>query len=110
MLMARSQERPVSHLILTVPKAYIELTGDHVSALALARISFYGEIGKKDDEGYFKLPDEVLVRELLVSLRQLRRIREQLEPLGLATTERGTPPTTYYRLPQQFSNYETLPS
>ena len=103
--MPQGAEQPTSHLILTVPKSYIELTGDHVSALALARIEFYGELGKKDNEGYFALPDEVLVRELLVSLRQLKRIRERLEPLGLSTDARGTPATTHYRLSEKFSTY-----
>lgn len=103
--MPQGVEQPTSHLILTVPKSYIELTGDHVSALALARIRFYGELGKKDKEGYFALPDDVLIRELLVSLRQLKRIRERLEPLGLSTNLRGTPPTTHYRLSKDFLTY-----
>lgn len=103
--------------ILTIPRLFVDLTGDHVSALFLSQVIYWSE-RTKDPEGWFYKTDKEWIDELGITRHQLNRITRKapdgnrpvsplVERLGLEVKviKVGKIPVTHYRLDtEKFTN------
>ena len=90
---------------LTIPKIYVELTGDLTTALLLNRIAFYSNKSKRND-GFFYKTYKDWEQEILLTERQVRNSANKLKRIGLIETKimkANGPPTVHYKL-----NYDKL--
>src|SRR5690606_33376291 len=91
--------------ILTIPKIYVELTGNFTTALLLNQIVFYSDKSKRDD-GYFYKTYKEWEEEVLLTERQVRHSVNKLKKMGLVETKvmkANGSPTVHYKL-----NYDKL--
>lgn len=85
---------------LTIPKIYVELTGDLTTALLLNQIVFYSDKSKRND-GYFYKTYKDWEQELLLTERQVRNSANKLKKIGLIETKvmkANGSPTVHYKL------------
>ena len=90
---------------LTIPKIYVELTGDLTTALLLNQIVFYSDKSKRND-GYFYKTYKDWEQEILLTERQVRNSANKLKKMGLIETKlmkANGSPTVHYKL-----NYDKL--
>ena len=90
---------------LTIPKIYVELTGDLTTALLLNQIVFYSDKSKRND-GYFYKTYKEWEKEILLTERQVRNSANKLKKTGLIETKvmkANGSPTVHYKL-----NYDKL--
>lgn len=86
--------------ILTVPKLYIELTGNLVESVLLNQIVFYSDKSKRKD-GFFYKRYEDWQEETCLTERQVRNAAKKLVAKGLIETKvmrANGSPTVHYRL------------
>lgn len=96
--------------VLTIPRLFVDLTGDHISALFLSQVIYWSE-RTNDPEGWFYKTDKEWIDELGITRHQLNRITRKapdgkrpvsplVEKLGLEVKvgKVGTTPVTHYRL------------
>lgn len=86
--------------IVTIPKLYIELTGDLVESILLNQIVFYSDKSKRED-GYFYKSYKEWTEELSLTERQVRYAAKKLIAKGLIETKvlkANGNPTVHYRL------------
>lgn len=85
--------------VLTIPRVFISLTGDHISALLLSQIIYWSE-RTNDPEGWFHKTADEWLDEIGISGFQLKRALAVLEPFGVETKVKkvGTAPTQHCRL------------
>ena len=78
---------------IVIYPVYVQLTGDHASAAALAQIMYwYGVAG-----GEFYKTDDELGKEICASRRQMERIKLILHGLAFLKIDvKGLPPKTFY--------------
>ena len=85
---------------LTIPKIYVELTGDLTTALLLNQIVFYSDKSKRND-GYFYKTYKDWEQEILLTERQVRNSANKLKKMGLIETKvmkANGSPTVHYKL------------
>lgn len=85
---------------LTIPKIYVELTGDLTTALLLNQIVFYSDKSKRND-GYFYKTYKDWEQEILLTERQIRNSANKLKKMGLIETKvmkANGSPTVHYKL------------
>ena len=85
---------------LTIPKIYVELTGDLTTALLLNRIVFYSNEFKRND-GFFYKTYKDWEQEILLTERQVRNSANKLKKMGLIETKvmkANGSPTVHYKL------------
>jgi hypothetical protein len=85
---------------LTIPRPFIQMTGDHVCALFLSQIIYWSE-RTSDPEGWFYKTHEEWAEELCLTAYQVRRATEKLATLGVESKVRklkGQGPKLHYRL------------
>lgn len=85
---------------LTIPKIYVELTGDLTTALLLNQIVFYSDKSKRND-GYFYKTYKDWEEEILLTERQVRNSANKLKKMGLIETKvmkANGSPTVHYKL------------
>jgi hypothetical protein len=114
--MSPLDQRQVYHLIerfagqanvLTIPRLFIDWTGDHISALLLSQIIYWGS-RTKDADGWFYKSAKEWEEELGISDYQLARATKKLQASGVITKLRKVQgaPTQHYRLDQDlFMNW-----
>ena len=82
--------------VLTIPRIFIDITGDHLSALFLSQCVYWSDKGKNE---WFYKSDREWEEELALSAYQVRRIRNNLsEFLETKIKKAGGAPTTHYRI------------
>lgn len=88
--------------ILTIPRLFIDWTGDHISALLLAQVIYWSS-RTEDPEGWFYKSAKEWEAELGISDYQLARATKKLAEAGLTTKlkKAGGAPTLHYRLDQE---------
>ena len=84
--------------VLTCPRVYVKLAGDHVSALTLSQIIYWSDRLPQDDDGWFAKPDNELAQELELSSKVLQRVRKNLGKLGIEHRRLGIPAQMHYRI------------
>lgn len=85
---------------LTIPKIYVELTGDLTTALLLNQIVFYSNESERND-GYFYKTYKEWEEETLLTERQVRNSVNKLKKMGLVETKvmkANGSPTVHYKL------------
>lgn len=85
--------------IITVPRVYIEVTGDYNTAILLNQIIFWSDKSKRKDGLFYKTYAE-WEEEILLSEYQVRRSVGVLKDLGFVDTElkrANGSPTVHYR-------------
>lgn len=87
-----AQEVAGPSITIAVPLPFIQLTGDHASALVLSQLLYHQD----KQEGWFAKSDEDLCRECHVTPRQLERIKRDLKPLGVRYKRQGFPARGHY--------------
>jgi hypothetical protein len=108
--MAPLDQRQVYHLIerfagqaniLTIPRLFIDWTGDHISALLLSQVLYWSS-RTKDTDGWFYKSAKDWQDELGISDYQLARATKKLEAAGVVTKLRKVAgaPTQHYRIDQ----------
>ena len=114
--MSPLDQRQVYHLIerfagqanvLTIPRLFIDWTGDHISALLLSQIIYWSS-RTKDPDGWFYKSAKDWEDELGISDYQLARATKKLQAAGVITKLRKVQgaPTQHYRLDQDlFMNW-----
>lgn len=91
--------------IITIPRAIIELVGDHVAAAVLCQLLYWhGRMGGRE---FFK-SDAELGYEVCASPFQLRRARMRLVAFGVTTTRRGIPARLHYQLDTELLSSQLL--
>lgn len=91
--------------MITIPKIYIELTGEYAAASLLNQIVFWSDKSKRNDGFFYKTYKE-WEEELSLSEYQVRRSVEKLEEKGVVETKlkkANGSPTIHYKL-----DYEAL--
>jgi DNA-binding transcriptional regulator GbsR (MarR family) len=86
--------------VISVPRALVSLTGDHVSAILLNQIIYWSERSEKRNGWFYKTADEWR-EELAISYSQIERaLDKKLRKLGVETCVRkvGSSPKTHYRI------------
>jgi hypothetical protein len=85
--------------VLTIPRLFIDWTGDHISALLLSQIIYWSS-RTTDAEGWFYKSAKEWEEELGISDYQLTRATKKLADAGVATKLRKVrgAPTLHYRL------------
>jgi hypothetical protein len=85
--------------VLTIPRLFIDWTGDHISALLLSQIIYWSS-RTTDAEGWFYKSAKEWEEELGISDYQLTRATKKLGEAGVATKLRKVrgAPTLHYRL------------
>ncbi len=84
---------------LTIPRVFIDLTGDHIAALLLSQILYWQDRTEDDDGWFYKTGDE-WEQELGLTYAQVKRASRQLEKFGVETKLRKVrgAPRTHYRV------------
>lgn len=84
---------------ITIPKVYIELTGNLTQALVLNQIVFWSDKTSRKD-GYFYKTYKEWQEETALTERQVRYASEKLEPFGVKTKVRKAngAPTVHYHV------------
>ena len=87
--------------VLTIPRLFIDWTGDHISALLLSQIIYWSS-RTTDAEGWFYKSAKEWEEELGISDYQLTRATKKLASAGVVTKLRKVrgAPTLHYRLNQ----------
>jgi hypothetical protein len=91
--------------VFTVPKVYVEYTGDLTTAVLLNQIVFYSDKSKRTDGFFYKTYKE-WEEEVCLSERQVRHSVNKLKDKGVVETKlmkANGSPTVHYRL-----NYDKL--
>jgi len=86
--------------IVTIPKLYIEITGDLAESVLLNQIVFYSDKSKRDD-GYFYKTYKDWTDETCLTDRQIRYSTKKLVDKGLIETKilkANGSPTVHYKL------------
>jgi len=86
--------------ILTIPKIYVQYTGDLKTALLLNQIVYFSDKGSRTD-GYFYKKYTDWEEEIFLSEKQVRESAKKLKKLGILETKLfkvDGAPTTHYRL------------
>ncbi|MEK3955400.1 conserved phage C-terminal domain-containing protein [Psychrobacillus sp. FSL K6-1464] len=86
--------------IVTIPKLYIEMTGDLAESVLLNQIVFYSDKSKRND-GYFYKTYEDWSKEVCLTERQVRYSAKKLIEKGLIETKvlkANGSPTVHYKL------------
>ena len=88
--------------VLTIPRPYLDMTGNHMDALLLNQIVFWSD-RTKDPEGWFYKSYEEWQDELGMSTYQVRRAAAALAPFGVEVKlkKANGAPTLHYRLNQE---------
>lgn len=82
--------------ILTIPRIYIDITGDHLSALFLSQCIYWSDKGR---DGWFYKSDKEWLDELGLSSFQIKRIKKDLEEyIETDIRKANGAPTTHYRV------------
>ena len=88
--------------ILTIPRLFIDWTGDHITALFLSQVIYWSS--RTDDrDGWFYKSAKEWQEELSISDYQLARATKKLAVAGLKTKLRKVmgAPTLHYRVDQE---------
>ena len=88
---------------LTIPRFFIDLAGDHKSALMLSQIIYWWERTSDKENGFYKSAKE-WEDELKLTPKDLRRIVPILERIGISTKVKKAPngnPTVHYKVDEQ---------
>lgn len=88
------------HNAFTVPKLFVELTGDFTTAILLNQIVFLSDKSTRKD-GYFYKTYKEWEEEICLSERQVRRSVNKLKNMGLVETilkRANGSPTVHYKL------------
>ena len=86
--------------ILTIPKVYLEITGDYQSAILLNQIVFWSDRTKRKD-GFFYKSYKDWEQEVLLTQYQVKRATSHLNQLGLVDTKlkrANNAPTIHYKI------------
>lgn len=86
--------------ILTIPRVYLEITGDYQSAILLNQIVFWSDRTKRKD-GFFYKSYKDWEQEILLTQYQVKRATSHLKKLGLVDTKlkrANNAPTTHYKI------------
>lgn len=88
--------------ILTIPRLFIDWTGDHITALFLSQVIYWSS-RTDDPEGWFYKSAKEWEEELSISDYQLARATKKLAEAGLETKLRKImgAPTQHYRIDQE---------
>jgi|GEM_PF-1930989 len=88
--------------ILTIPRLFIDWTGDHITALFLSQVIYWSS-RTDDPEGWFYKSAKEWEVELSISDYQLARATKKLAEAGLETKLRKIvgAPTQHYRIDQE---------
>lgn len=86
--------------VFTVPRIYVQFTGDLTTAVLLNQIVFYSDKSKRKDGFFYKTYDE-WEQEICLTKRQVRYSTDKLKELGIVETKikkaHGAP-TVHYKL------------
>lgn len=87
--------------ILTIPRLFIDWTGDHITALLLSQVIYWSS-RTDDSDGWFYKSAKDWEEELSISDYQLARATKKLAEVGLETKLRKIhgAPTQHYRIDQ----------
>ncbi len=87
--------------ILTIPRLFIDWTGDHITALLLSQVIYWSS-RTADPEGWFYKSAKEWEEELAISDYQLARSTKKLAEAGLETKLRkiAGAPTQHFRIDQ----------
>lgn len=87
--------------ILTIPRLFIDWTGDHITALFLSQVIYWSS-RTSDPDGWFYKSAREWEEELAISDYQLARATKKLAEAGLETKLRkiGGAPTQHFRIDQ----------
>lgn len=92
---------------ITIPRVFIELTGDYNTAILLNQIIFWSDKTKREDGFFYKTYDE-WEEEILLSTYQVRRSTTILKDLGFVDIElkraNGSPTNHYKYKADRLSN------
>lgn len=86
--------------IVTIPKLYIEMTGDLAESVLLNQIVFYSDKSKRNDGFFYKTYDD-WSKEVCLTERQVRYSAKKLIDKGLIETKvlkANGSPTVHYKL------------
>lgn len=86
--------------VFTVPRIYVQYTGDLTTAVLLNQIVFYSDKSKRRD-GFFYKTYEEWEKEICLSKRQVRYATDKLKELGIVETKikkANGAPTVHYKL------------
>ncbi|MFC4712264.1 conserved phage C-terminal domain-containing protein [Planococcus dechangensis] len=86
--------------VFTVPRIYVQYTGDLTTAVLLNQIVFYSDKSKRKD-GFFYKTYEEWEEEICLTKRQVRYSVEKLKALGILETaikKANGAPTVHYKL------------
>ena len=86
--------------ILTIPRVYLEITGDYQSAILLNQIVFWSDRTKRKD-GFFYKSYKDWEQEILLTQYQVKRATSHLKKLGLVDTKlkrANNAPTIHYKI------------
>ena len=86
--------------VLTIPRVYIEYTGDLTTAALLNQIVFYSDKSKRTD-GFFYKTYEEWEKEICLTKRQVKYSTDKLKALGIVETKlkkANGAPTLHYKL------------
>lgn len=86
--------------VITMPRLFIDMTGDHIQAIVLSQILYWSE-RTKDPDGWFYKSGKEWKEELGLSNYQITRAVGALKEMGVETDLRKAAsgaPTTHYRL------------
>ncbi|MGH2319355.1 conserved phage C-terminal domain-containing protein [Planococcus sp. SE5232] len=86
--------------VFTVPRIYVQYTGDLTTAILLNQIVFYSDKSKRTDGFFYKTYDE-WEQEICLSKRQVSYSTEKLKALGVVETKikrANGAPTVHYKL------------
>ena len=85
---------------LTIPRVYLEITGDYQSAILLNQIVFWSDRTKRKD-GFFYKSYKDWEQEILLTQYQVKRATSHLKKLGLVDTKlkrANNAPTIHYKI------------
>lgn len=86
--------------VFTVPRIYVQYTGDLTTAILLNQIVFYSDKSSRKDGFFYKTYDE-WEREICLTKRQVSYSTEKLKALGVVETKikkANGAPTVHYKL------------
>lgn len=84
--------------VLTIPRVFIDIAGDHLSALFLSQCIYWSDKGR---DGWFYKSEKEWHEELGLSPFQIKRVRENLVNLSFIETKlkrANAAPTMHYRV------------